>query len=51
MDKCAFQQSLQPYLESLRIWFSLHALHCRALSMHWYQTVAIEMKLAIYGLK
>ena len=43
-------QSLQPYLESLPIWFSLHTLHCRVLSLHRCQTTVVEMKPATYDL-
>ena len=34
-----------------RIWFSLHTLHYRVLSLHRCQTVVIEIKPATYVLK
>ena len=39
------------YSHTLNLWFSLHTLHCRVLSLHGCQTVVIEMKLASYVLK
>ena len=49
--KCTFPQSLRPYLERLRMWFSLLILHSRVLSLHGYKAVFIEVKVVTCVLK